>query len=71
MPQSTSSRVLVSGASGFVASWVIRTLLERGYHVRGTVRSAKKGEYLERIFAEYGERFEYVIVEDIGKVSLR
>lgn len=37
--------VLVTGASGFVASHLIKQLLEQGrYHVRGTVRSKKKQE---------------------------
>ena len=31
--------VLVTGASGYVASWIIRYLLEDGYTVRGTVRN--------------------------------
>lgn len=31
--------VLVTGASGFIASHIVRELLERGYTVRGTVRS--------------------------------
>ncbi|KAI5078359.1 hypothetical protein GOP47_0006030 [Adiantum capillus-veneris] len=31
--------VCVTGASGFVASWLVKRLLERGYHVRGTVRN--------------------------------
>eukprot|EP00501_MAST-03F_sp_TOSAG23-6_P000555 GSMAST32.ASY1.ANO1.576.1 assembled CDS len=31
-------RVCVTGASGFFASELVRQLLERGYHVRGTVR---------------------------------
>jgi dihydroflavonol-4-reductase len=33
------SRVLVTGATGFVASHAIAELLQRGYDVRGTVRS--------------------------------
>ena len=37
--------VLVTGASGFVATHVIKQLLEQGkYRVRGTVRSTKKQE---------------------------
>ena len=37
--------VLVTGASGFIATHVIKQLLEQGhYHVRGTVRSLKKEE---------------------------
>ena len=31
-------RVLVTGATGFIATHVIRTLLKEGYLVRGTVR---------------------------------
>lgn len=37
--------VLVTGASGFIASHLIKLLLEQGsYHVRGTVRNKKKQE---------------------------
>ena len=36
------TRVLVTGASGFLASHIVLQLLERGdYMVRGTVRSLK------------------------------
>ena len=31
--------VLVTGASGYIATWVVKRLLEAGYRVRGTVRS--------------------------------
>lgn len=31
-------KVCVTGASGFVASWLIKRLLLSGYHVIGTVR---------------------------------
>ena len=69
-PGGTASdiRVLVTGANGFVAAWLVRTLLERGYSVRGAVRSADKGKYLLEMFKEYGEKFEVVVVEDITKV---
>ena len=37
--------VLVTGASGFIATHLIKQLLQQGrYHVRGTVRSLKKEE---------------------------
>ncbi|KAJ3712142.1 D-lactaldehyde dehydrogenase [Lentinula raphanica] len=61
------SKILVTGANGFVAAWVIRTLLEKGYKVRGTIRSEGKGVYLKKIFAEHEDNFELVIVEDITK----
>ena len=43
---SQKGTVLVTGASGYIASHVIKELLERGYHVIGTVRSvANKDKY--------------------------
>jgi nucleoside-diphosphate-sugar epimerase len=62
------SKILVTGANGFIAVWLIRTLLEKGYSVRGVVRSPSKGEYLRKLFCEslaYGEKFELCYVEDM------
>ncbi|KIO32641.1 hypothetical protein M407DRAFT_100661 [Tulasnella calospora MUT 4182] len=61
------AKVLVTGASGFIAAWVVETLLEKGYVVVGTVRSDSKGKYLQNLFKDHGDRFSYVIVEDIAK----
>ena len=41
--------VLVTGATGFVASRLVEQLLVRGYRVRGTVRSAKKPGDVDRL----------------------
>lgn len=35
----TERPVVVTGASGFIASWLVKQLLEAGYRVRGTVRN--------------------------------
>ncbi|KAJ7636242.1 D-lactaldehyde dehydrogenase [Roridomyces roridus] len=67
MPSLQSGKVLVSGANGFIAVWVVRKLLEAGFSVRGTVRSADKGTHLTKLFAEYGDKFELVVVPDITK----
>lgn len=65
---SAPAKVLVSGANGYIAVWVVQTLLEKGYSVRGTVRSADKGKHLQELFGKYGDKFEFVVVEDITKV---
>ncbi|XP_062191627.1 tetraketide alpha-pyrone reductase 1-like [Phragmites australis] len=38
MANTAKGKVCVTGASGFVASWLVKRLLEFGYHVLGTVR---------------------------------
>ncbi len=47
------TRVLVTGATGFIASHVILQLLERGYQVRGTARSADKAKRLNQALSDY------------------
>lgn len=59
---STDALILVTGASGFAACHIVRELIERGFRVRGTVRSEGKGDYLKKMF---GDKFEYVIVKDV------
>ena len=70
MPSVTSGKVLVTGANGYVAFWVVKDLLEAGYSVRGTVRSASKAKYIQDYFKFYGDKLEIVVVEDITKVSM-
>lgn len=48
----TSAPILVTGATGYIASWVIRHLLEQGYTVHATVRDLHKKQsfaHLEKI----------------------
>ena len=44
-------KVLVTGANGFVAVWVVQRLLEQGYSVRGTIRSESKTKYVRELFS--------------------
>lgn len=60
-------KVLVTGTNGYIAMWVVREFLQQGYSVRGTVRSAKKAEHVQKQFAEYGDKLEIAVVDDIAK----
>ncbi|KAJ4825784.1 hypothetical protein Tsubulata_029407 [Turnera subulata] len=44
-------RVCVTGAGGYVASWLVKDLLDRGYIVHGTVRDPgdKKNDHLKKL----------------------
>jgi hypothetical protein len=46
----------------------VQALLDAGFPVRGSVRSADKGEYLKERFRGKSASFDYVIVDDIEKV---
>src|SRR6266403_2517915 len=64
---SSPAKVLVTGANGYLATWVVKKYLEAGYSVRGTVRSLSRSAFLNDKFSHYGDRFELVVVEDITK----
>jgi nucleoside-diphosphate-sugar epimerase len=69
MPAVQSGKVLVTGANGYIAVWVIKTYLEAGFSVRGTVRSERSVPHLQKIFKPYGDKFEVIIVPDMTIVS--
>lgn len=46
-----SAPIAVTGASGFVAGWIVRYLLEAGHTVRATVRDPDKVKGLEHLHA--------------------
>lgn len=57
------SKVLVTGATGYIAKHCIIQLLEAGYPVRGTVRSLSREAELRQIFTKYlksDEQIEFV-----------
>ena len=43
--------VLVTGATGYIASWIVKDLLEAGHTVHGTVRNPDKKSGLEHLHA--------------------
>ncbi|CAE6476773.1 unnamed protein product [Rhizoctonia solani] len=61
------AKILLTGANGYYAVYVIKDLLERGYNVIGTVRSEPKGEDLVKLFSSHPGKFSYAVVPDIVK----
>jgi len=51
-----SKKVLVTGASGFIAQQLILDLLEAGHDVRGTIRSLTSSDKVRRTLAEHHPR---------------
>ncbi|RWV81549.1 hypothetical protein GW17_00057016, partial [Ensete ventricosum] len=47
----SKGRVCVTGASGYVASWLIKRLLQSGYHVIGTVRDPERNKMIRRTYS--------------------
>lgn len=58
---SIPDRVLVTGATGYIATHIVCQLFSQGYDVVGTVRSNLKGEFL----AQRYPGFKYEIVTDL------
>ncbi|TCD65710.1 methylglyoxal reductase (NADPH-dependent) gre2 [Steccherinum ochraceum] len=65
MPAIKSGKVLVTGSNGYISVWIVRLLLEAGFSVRGTIRTPDKAAYLQKLFASYGDKLEFVVVKDI------
>ena len=68
----TQQTILVTGASGFLASHILLQLLNTGYTVRGSVRNAAKGDHIRKVLETHGAdttRLEFVeldLMQDDG-----
>jgi dihydroflavonol-4-reductase len=61
-----SSPILVTGSSGFVAIHTIVQLLEQGYNVRGTLRTASREAKVRETISKYvqaNDRFEILLAD--------
>ena len=68
MPSAPNGKtILITGASGFVATWVVRSFLEAGYHVRGSVRSEETANNVRNSHPGYNDQLSFVIVKDIAQ----
>jgi len=59
---------LISGISGFIAIHCLEQLLEKGYRVRGTVRSQSKADYIKQQYP-HAKDLEFSIVPDIAQLG--
>ncbi|AOA63292.1 Aldehyde reductase [Komagataella phaffii CBS 7435] len=67
------SKVLLTGASGYIAQHITNELLSHGFHVIGTVRRQEQADQLHKQFTEENPALQrdpslltYVLVPDIG-----
>lgn len=72
MSADKNTPILVTGASGYIASWIVKFLLEEGYKVRGTVRSTKafaKIAQLEKLKEAHPDQLELFEADLLKKGS--
>ena len=64
----SSTKVLLTGGSGFIGQWILRTLLDHGYTVRAVVRSAENEKGIKAALTKEGdhEKLEFVVVKDLA-----
>ena len=62
------TRVLLTGASGFIAAHTLDILLEQGHSVVGTVRSQEKADKIKAQYkGKYDDKLSFAIVPDIAQ----
>ncbi|EKM78748.1 hypothetical protein AGABI1DRAFT_107237 [Agaricus bisporus var. burnettii JB137-S8] len=61
------SKVLITGANGYIAMWVIDFLLKAGYSVRGAIRGLDKTKDLNDKFSSWvaSGTLEFIVVKDV------
>lgn len=65
----SAKTILVTGSNGFVAGLIVSLALEKGYNVRGSVRSESSGSKLKATFPGYAAQLSTTIVPDITVVE--
>ncbi|KAI0093276.1 hypothetical protein BDY19DRAFT_989931 [Irpex rosettiformis] len=58
--------ILVTGGNGYIATWIVGDLLEQGFNVRASVRTANKGDHLKNIYKDYGDKLQVWAVGDMA-----
>ncbi|KAI8623950.1 NAD(P)-binding protein [Xylariaceae sp. FL1651] len=61
----SSSKIFITGTTGFIGSHVAGVALKAGHHVRLSIRKTEQQSGLEKLFAPYLAQVEFVVVPDI------
>lgn len=69
MSSLSEQTLLVTGANGFVAGHIIKVALEKGYKVKGAVRTDSSAAQLKATFPTYSSQLSTTIVPDITNVE--
>ena len=69
MSSPSEQTLLVTGANGFVAGHIIKAALEKGYKVKGAVRTDSSAAQLKGTFPAYSSQLSTTIVPDITNVE--
>lgn len=70
MTATSEQTLLITGANSFVGGHIIQNALEKGYNVRGTVRSESSAAKVHAIFDKYASQLSVKVVSDITKPEL-
>jgi NADPH-dependent methylglyoxal reductase len=60
----SSQTLLITGSNGFIAQHIVKAALEKGYNVKGTVRSDSSAAKVKANFPKYDSQLSFVIVKD-------
>lgn len=69
MSSPSEQTLLITGANGYVAGPIVKLALEKGYKVRGSVRTESSASTLKAMFPKYAASLSTVLVPDITKVE--
>jgi len=63
----TSGKLLITGGSGYIGAWIVKSAVDRGYSVVAAVRTDAQGQFLVNRFPEYHGKVSYVLIPVIEK----
>lgn len=64
-----NARIFLTGATGFIGSYVLQKCLKDGYKVRVSVRKEEQVQSLKHQFASHAGELDFVVIPDISKTE--